>query len=75
MAWRWVQVLLVIDCAPNDGARSSAIAIVKVSETKSPSASVAFHVYVVAVWCPDGVPLTRWLTFLTTPLGNAGLIA
>ena len=66
---------MAIVCAPNDGARSWAIAIVKVRATKSPSASVAFHVYVVADWCPDGVPLTRWLAFLTTPLGNAGLIA
>ena len=40
---------MAIVCAPKDGAKSSAIVIVKVSSALSPSASVAFHVYVVAV--------------------------
>ena len=66
--------MAIVD-TPNDGARSSAIAIVNVSCVASPSASVAFHVYVVAVWCPLGVPLTRWLLFLVTPSGKSGLIA
>ena len=66
--------MLAIVCAPKVGARSSAIVMLKVSSALSPSASVAFHVYVVTDWCPLGVPLTRWLPFLITPLGNAGLI-
>ena len=65
---------MAIVAEPKVGARSSAIAMVKVSWAASPSASVAFHVYVVAVWCPLGAPLTRWLPFLITPLGRPGLI-
>ena len=74
IAWRCVQDWASIAASPKVGDRSSAIAIVKVRVAGSPSASVAFHVYVVEDWCPLGVPLTRWLPFLTTPLGSAGLI-
>ena len=64
--------MAIVD-APNVGTPSTAMSNVKLA--LSPSASVAVHVYSVLDKATVGVPLTRWLLFLTTPLGSDGLSA